>query len=99
MKSSSFFAGSKGRVSSTRHMCDGGQSVPIATLGGEFLSNFYVSLAPKANKEPTPWHVRFVPRADMKSFDDLVGDLVAPYRIDTGIPSNRDAKGEHEGRC
>src|SRR5215467_9902249 len=43
--------------------------------------------------------VRFVPKADMKSFDDAVGDLVAPYRIDTGIPSNRDAKGEHEGRC
>jgi hypothetical protein len=38
-------------------------------------------------------------KADMKSFDDLVGDVVAPYRIDAGIPSNRDAKGEHEGRC
>src|SRR6516165_7003231 len=38
-------------------------------------------------------------KADMKSFDDLVGDLVAPYLIDAGIPSNRDAKGEHEGRC
>jgi hypothetical protein len=44
-------------------------------------------------------HVRFVPKADMESFDDLVGDLVAPYRIDAGIPSNRDAKSENEGRC
>jgi hypothetical protein len=41
-----------------------GESVPIATLGGEFLNNFYVSFAPKADKEPTPWHVRFVPKAD-----------------------------------
>ena len=57
------------------------------------------ALPPKADIERGDGHVRFVPKADMKSFDDLVGDLVAPYRIDTGIPSNRNAKGEHEGRC
>ena len=34
-----------------------------------------------------------------KSFDHLVGNLVTPYRIDTGIPSNRDGKGENEGHC
>ena len=33
------------------------------------------------------------------SFDYLIGDLVAPCRIDPGIPSNRDAEGEREGRC
>jgi hypothetical protein len=33
------------------------------------------------------------------SFDYLIGDLVAPCRVDSGIPSNRDAKGEREGRC
>ena len=54
---------------------------------------------PKGDIERGDGHVCFVPKADMKSFDDLVGDLVAPYRIDTGIPSNRNAKGEHEGRC
>ena len=32
-------------------------------------------------------------------FDHLVGNLVAPYCIDTGIPSNRDAEGENEGYC
>src|SRR5262249_45696997 len=46
-----------------------------------------------------PINVRFVPKANMESFDDLAGNLVAPYRIDTGIPSNRDAKGENERLC
>ena len=57
------------------------------------------ALPPKADMDQSGCDVHFVPKADTKSFDDLVGDLVAPYRIDTGIPSNRNAKGEHEGRC
>ena len=57
------------------------------------------AIPPKADIAEGGRHVRFVPKADMESFDDLVGNLVAPYRIDTGIPSNRDAKGENEGHC
>src|SRR6516165_7763231 len=57
------------------------------------------ALPPKADIRTQSWNVRFVPKADMESFDDFVGNLVAPYRIDTGIPSNQDAEGEHEGRC
>jgi hypothetical protein len=65
-------------------------------------AGFLAAMSEKGQKRT--WRQRGVmsallPKADMKSFDDLVGDLVAPYRIDTGIPSNRDAKGEHEGRC
>ena len=33
------------------------------------------------------------------SFDYLIGDLVARCHIDSGIPRNRDAEGESEGRC
>ena len=33
------------------------------------------------------------------SFDYFLGELMAPCRIDGGIPSNGDAEGEHEGRC
>ena len=33
------------------------------------------------------------------SFDYFLGELMAPCRIDSGIPSNGDAQGEYEGRC
>ena len=87
MKFSSFFAGSKGRVSQRTICAMAGESVPIATLGGEFLNNFYVSFAPKADKEPTPWHVRFVPGADMsRSLEHLSRIYQAGRRRDR-LPS------------
>ena len=33
------------------------------------------------------------------SFDYFLGELMAPCRIDSGIPNNGDAQGEYEGRC
>src|SRR6516164_3703806 len=38
------------------------------------------ALPPKADIAAAMSNVRFVPKADMESFDDLVGNLVAPYR-------------------
>src|SRR5262249_12644623 len=70
----------------------------------ESLVSGFAAASAKADIDCEQPEVCFVPKTDMKSFDmksfdDLVGDLMAPDRIDTGIPSNRDAEGEHEGRC
>ena len=67
-------------------MCDGGQSVPIATLGGEFLSNFYVSFAPKANIDGHDRHVRFVPKADERAAANgaVIRSGIAPVAVELG---------------
>ena len=33
------------------------------------------------------------------SFDYLIRDLMAPCRVDSGVPSNRDGERKREGRC
>jgi hypothetical protein len=81
-----------------------GKGLPMSALGSladMTPANFDVRFTRKSG-HPSPssrcqlWGTS---RHGPVSFDYLIGDLVAPCRIDPGIPSNRDAEGERESCC